>query len=440
MRITMTSPMLRQRRRAERCWSPRSRLAGLLGVELAGECISAVLPETNGIGSARPRFGADLALVRSSTTRWLSRADGTIKRLPPDGWRSEAGVYGPSTNLCLQSEGFTSGTWVRSIDLPVLDGTVAGPLPTVFRCNDPGTSGFNALSQTLSGLTDGQPHAISLFVKAGTTTGFAIGLYDATAPAFVGRSDFTVSGESIRWSSTSAGSYVLEPVPQSSWYRITIRSTSVVAAHSNRFVIYVTPPGVTQVGYLYLSGAQAQVGALAQPYIPTTTAAASRSADQVNLPTAGLQPAFTVGLVTRILDHAGTPTVLNLPGTAGSNNRLEIAVSPTTGLNVTIYDSTGAAKTWTQNAVPVDRETARWIVRNDNAGGLRAWKNGTELTLAVAGAGTGVRDGVSATLQLGRTETGNFLQGELRGCLQFGRALDPAQIARLQAALMRLES
>lgn len=440
MRMTMTSPILRRRRQADRRWQPRSRLTELLGVDLAADCVSAILPETNGIGGATPRRGAPLALVRSSDTCWLSTGDGVVKRLAPDGWRSEAGLFGPSTNLCLQSEGLNVGTWVRSIDLPVLDGAVPGPLPKVFRCTDSGSGPFNALTQTLSGLTDGQPHAISIFVKAGTSTGFSLGLYDFTAGVFRGRSDFTVSGERIQWSTTTSGSYLLEKLPQSAWYRITIRAATVVAANSNRFYIYVTPPGLSQAGYLYLTGAQAQLGLLAQPYIPTTTAAASRSADQIGLPTADLASAFTVALVTRILDHSGTPSLLYLPGTAGNNNRLELSVSPTTGLTVTIYDSAGGVKTWTQNAVPVDRETARWIVTNDNAGTVRAWKNGVEIALGVTGAGSGIRDSLAANLQLGRRDMGNFLQGELRSCLQFRRALGATQLGRLQAALARLES
>ncbi|MGH7143404.1 MAG: phage head spike fiber domain-containing protein [Planctomycetota bacterium] len=441
MRITMTSPNLARRQRFNRRWRPESHLANLLGRDLAAACVLGLLPETNGIGNARPRCGPDLTAARSSEAHWLSAADGRVHRLPADGWRTAAGIFGPATNLCLQSENLNTAPWaVGQVNPPQLDTGTPGPLGAVFKVTDPGTQAYGGLYQPLSGLADGQPHAASIFVKAGTTTGFSVGIYDATALVWRARANFNVSGSTVTWASTTAGGYRLEQLPQSSWYRITSTLSSLVAAHTNQLLVYISPPGVIQAGYLYLSGGQVQTGKLAQPYITTTNAAASRSADQLSLSTAGLTAATSLGLVTRILDHGGSPYLLYQPGTAGDANRMDVWVSPGTGLNVAIYDASAAVRTWTQNAAPTDFETAHWIVTNDNGGTVCAWKNGASIALTASGSGSGVRNALAAAMQLGRKDLTNGMQGELHACVQFNRALTTAEVGRLYAALQRLES
>ncbi len=198
------------------------------------------------------------------------------------------------TNLALQSENFAI-TWGQT-NLNITSGFTS-PSNNNSGTLIEATANTGRLRQTFAaGLTSGVTSTFSLFAKLGTqSSGITLVFQEGTGtnyPSGVCQS-FRLDTGAVGTSGTLGAGFTITRSGienyGNGWYRcsltvqlsytpssanLTIRPTSVVTAN-----LPVTASGDT----CYIFGAQLEVGSVATSYIPTTTASATRNADNISL-------------------------------------------------------------------------------------------------------------------------------------------------------------
>jgi hypothetical protein len=192
------------------------------------------------------------------------------------------------TNNVLQSEDFAT-TWTTS-NLTVTTNSVIAP---------DGTTTADTIAPPIDGLTaqrflrqnpaltTQQAYTFSVFVKVGTATTNGIALYVADSTATNNfRSNFnlfnlTTSPAASGWATPTA---TIVPYPNG-WYRCILSGVTSTAHTALRAVIYLNFFGnsADSYGSIHIWGAQLEAGSFPTSYIPTTTAAATRSADVASI-------------------------------------------------------------------------------------------------------------------------------------------------------------
>jgi len=139
------------------------------------------------------------------------------------------------------------------------------------------TDGFNFSSSIT--LTNSTQHTQSLFVKpAGATV---LRLRSNISGLVV---DFTLTGNGTAPSPISDLQSASIVALANGWYRVSWTFTTTTSAPGNRSDYWTIKTNVADgTNGLYVVGAQLEAGAFATSYIPTTTAAATRSADVASI-------------------------------------------------------------------------------------------------------------------------------------------------------------
>jgi hypothetical protein len=227
------------------------------------------------------------------------------------------------TNLLLRSEEFDDASW-----------TGASPTVTPNVAISPGgTSTADKIEiapvrQTLSSLTAGANYAVSFYIKSDETTAAAIRL----------RTGFAGGAGNVWWipSTGLAGtvgstfSNATAILVGSNWYRFSAIFTVPVGVTSVEFAIsgVSADGGGTISGHFVIWGAQVEAGAFPTSYIPTTTAAVTRSADvaSISQTNATGKLGFTSGTIygqaARYNNATGTTTVFQVDDGTTANRVL----------------------------------------------------------------------------------------------------------------------
>ena len=208
-------------------------------------------------------------------------------------------AQGARTNLCLQSNAFTT-TWTNSPALSTLSQNVIGPDGAVsaWTCADTDAANTSRLYQSIT-LT-AAAYTASLFVKktSGATSFPVIALVTGTVYGFATLD--TNSGVATAWTSNGYGTTLVGVSARctsfnADFWRFELTATATAAAYT--YQLY--PAGTTNAtqstgvidaavtGSAVFYGAQVELGSFASSYIATTTAAATRDADVLTYPSAG---------------------------------------------------------------------------------------------------------------------------------------------------------
>jgi hypothetical protein len=304
------------------------------------------------------------------------------------------------TNLVLRSEEFDNASWpLFGTTLPTVtanasvapDGTTTADLWTR------SITGAGFISQAPVKAASAIQYTFSVFVKQSVGNFCALrcqGIYPNKVDVVFNLSSGTISAAATVAGGTFTGpSASITPYPNG-WYRLTVTATSDTATYyqccasfnSNGVVIDGTDSVSTSAGLLW--GAQLEAGAFPTSYIPTTTAAATRSADVASITGANFSPWYRQDAGTMFAEYIGANPNVNrgvwalTVDTSNVDNIIDCfngGVSPVFRVNSSgapqVYMFNGTVKPETSNKV------AAAFAQNNFARSL----NGVEAELDTAG-------------------------------------------------------
>lgn len=193
-------------------------------------------------------------------------------------------VEGARTNLLTYSEQFDNAEWGK-VRTTVTTNSAVSPDGTTSAEMLTGLGGGVYYAVRSLTLADNTVYAFSAFVKQGTAASATLRVVDKAG--MVEYVTITFATGAV----TSSGSVIgrgADPVGDG-WYRLWISVDSASGAISPQVFLW----GPSDTSTLYWWGAQAELGAFPSSYIPTTTAAGTRSADLISVPLVAV-PGFNV--------------------------------------------------------------------------------------------------------------------------------------------------
>jgi hypothetical protein len=301
--------------------------------------------ESDLITFARASTGTFINRQLGSTGRWeyfLDTAASGVQRIEYDAATGEnlgALIEQASTNLCLRSEEFDNGAWVKSNSAITANDAHAPDLTASADKFEAGSTGsiIPAIYHHVSSVTLGSEYTTSIFVKrseaAFMQVNFLGGHVDNNP-----RVNFDLSSGTIGSQDADIDAASITPVG-TDWFRVSCTVTAA-AIHLRPYFLLIKSATDTRSQTnswtagdgLYIWGAQIEQVAVPTSYIPTTTAAVSRLADQVSIPVAGNVPSgdvtfhadvHSVGSSSQIRYVYDVATSAgNIDGFVTSNNRL----------------------------------------------------------------------------------------------------------------------
>ena len=315
-----------------------------------------------------------------ASTGYAEKADGTLIPFAANTPRiTDKGllVEGVTTNLLLRSQEFatapwasggTAGTTIVSDAVTAPDGTLTADkiVATV-------TSGNHNRGQQYSSASN-VAYTYSVFVKAAEYPRVLIGMTD------------TVTGDASVTINLSTGAVVAGPNASGSWtspsvtvtafgggwYRVALTATrgasgTIIAPYlvlDNGSTTSFAGDGTSGT---YVWGAQLQTGTFADSYIPTTTAAATRAADNASITGLGaILGQFRTNLLlqsqalgTSPWAAAGTSTVSDNAGVAPDGTTTATLISPTSSFGGRVQTLNVAGSTTYTAAI-----SEKWVSGN----------------------------------------------------------------------------
>lgn len=269
-----------------------------------------------------------ITFSRSTTTTFLDK-DGLLKtagiNVPVIEYDANGNclglrIWGPVTNLLLRSEDFTAAPWTAFRSTPSANTTTSpnGQVTADKLTEDTSASNTHGIFQTAT-IANSTVYTFSAFVKPDGRTRVILGLDIGAGEK---KTWFDLSSGTVGTNANSAAPIIAYP---NGWFRIGVTSTSA-STTATVVIKLATADGVevysgNGVSSISLFGAQLNPGSLA-PYIPTTTLAASSTADVMTITGADAARIINVAEGTLYADFAtGSvvpvnvyPTVIALQG------------------------------------------------------------------------------------------------------------------------------
>jgi len=341
----------------------------------------------------------------SHSATYLSQDNGFISVATADTLRIESAgalIEGPTTNLTHFSEQFDHVEWSK-IDVSVSPDNILSPAGTLTA--DRMTVVTTGDGPTLNVSQAGDlVFSASWFVKAGTTADFRIREenYVGTVAAFNLATGVVVSGPGR-----------IQAYPNG-WYRCSIYFTYAAGQTNAQFKGKV----YGDVGqYLYLWGAQFEVGGFPTSYLQTIGGTVSRNGDDLTVPSPASD--FGVSAATGSAYAELTP----LPGAEGS-----LGVILGSGASFVLANWGGDAAFYDGATLPTDGD----IVANTTSRIGTRW-SGSEAGIIVNG-GTITTGNFNGTLNLNSWRIGSnaastwFAYGHIKNVKLWNRALSDAEL------------
>jgi len=268
---------------------------------------------------------------------------------------------GARTNLCLQSNAFTT-TWSAS-GTPTPTQNVVGPdgATSAWTLTDNNVASIDGVGQTIA-LT-AATYTYSIFVKktTGAQSSYPVITVDNGASRIAACTVDTTNGVATVWTAytgltvqTSSASCVSH---DANYWRVSLTFLATAENWVHYLLAAATANAtqstgtfdVTAQGSAVFYGAQVELGSFASSYIPTTTVAVTRAADQLTYPSAGNISGAVGAAYCEIKTGSvcGRSLSFNAGGTgmidAGTGDSLSFrAYDETNVVNVTVGDSSAS--------------------------------------------------------------------------------------------------
>ena len=182
------------------------------------------------------------------------------------------------TNLVPYSQDFSDPAWSKSNVAATADTTIAPDgTTTADTLTASSVSGFTWQVVSFTGNGD---KTMSCFVKAGTAATSVVQIRDATAIANRGYFIITWTAGVPSVVRLTTGTVLGVDAFPDGWYRLRLLASNVVAANSNQYRFL--PDTTAGTGTVIVWGVQAENGAFATSYIPTTTTSLTRNAGSIS--------------------------------------------------------------------------------------------------------------------------------------------------------------
>jgi len=213
------------------------------------------------------------------------------------------------------------------------------------------------------------------------------------------------------------------------WYRCTITSTLIAAAGAVFIDMVGTSAATRGAAFtgdgtkgIYLWGAQAEIGAFATSYIPTTSATVTRNADNLGITAISNWYNTAQGTFLAAFDTNYITNAVRIIGAQSAATGLSI---PSIGGSISIFDGNNI---FTSNVISTN--TAAKAASTYVGSSFTICLNGVTPTSGT-GAGTFPLSGVT-TIYFGcQAGTSNFLNGHIRSFSYFNYALTNAQLQQI---------
>jgi hypothetical protein len=196
-------------------------------------------------------------------------------------------LTGPATNLCLQSNAFTTAPWSTQASPVIVPNATISPDGTANAWSIKTTVGQASALQQLNATTfTASPQTLTFFVKQLNAPSFVIQVIDQTAGAttlYLAQFTWQVSGPPTLSFSQGTGTTVFTQLANG-WWRFDMTFTGTVNGNQFRLLVYPesTGPGTGVGNYFY--GFQITNTAFGVDYISTTTVSVTQAADNFNFP------------------------------------------------------------------------------------------------------------------------------------------------------------
>jgi hypothetical protein len=301
------------------------------------------------------------------------------------------------TNLLLNSEDFSGATTFRgSITANVIAAPDGATTADLFTEN---TETGNHVTQFGSvAFTTGVTYTVSIFLRPnGRDTN--IRFRGTNATTFAAEAFFNLTGAGAV-ASTVFGTASIQALPNG-WYRCIITGVSGATATTSIQVITSSGAGDGTSG-VYLWGTDLQAGAFPTSYIPTTTAAVTRSADVATDTTRG---AALRTLYAQFRSPAsGTRPIVSLDDNS-ANERIELFTS---GTDPKLLVTDGGSAQADIDAGAITANTTARLGARFNTDNFAASISGSAEVLDA----TGTMPTVDR-IRIGRDQAGNYLNGTI---------------------------
>lgn len=342
-----------------------------------------------------------------------------------------ARTWGVVTNLNLNSADLTAASYAKSAT--TVSASSTGPdNQTAYAVNETITATSHTFNASAVSVTSGATYTGSIFLKRSTVdwVQLTVGVAGFSNTRFA---NFNLATGAIGIESNCTG--FIEPYPNG-WYRCSIRASAVATAASNSLILAFTnnTNSATRIPIYAGSTSNEALAALVAftatsgpaPYVPTTTLAASSTADVWDILslTAGINNLKTLYFRGRT-QASGTRGIASLNDNT-ANNCLELSTSGTTAKATAV--TSGSTVADLSGGTIAANTTFRLAVRLDTDSYALSLNGGAVVTDT-----SGARALVDR-LFIGRDQAGNYMNGYLEEFAGWTRACTDAQVAALAAS------